>query len=84
MGFDATASNTGDDKGACFFLQKHLDPNLLNSACRHHIYEILLRSFFEVNFSKSSAPPEDSMSERFAKAWKNLDHKSFESGVECR
>lgn len=82
MGFDTTASNTGDKSGACVHLQNNIDRKLLlHFACRHHIYELLLRTAFESKFGKSSGP-DVPIFERFVKNWKNLNQKSFKNGLE--
>lgn len=80
ISFDTTSSNTGILNGACTLLQKNLGQKLLYLACRHHVYEIILRAVFELKFGKSAAP-EVQIFERFAKAWKNTDQTSFESGL---
>lgn len=53
----------------------------LMMACRHHIYEIVLRAVFDSKFSASSAP-EVSIFERFTKAWNNIDQSSYRSVLE--
>ena len=54
---DTTASNTGRFSGACAILEQTLERELLLCACRHHIYELVLKAVFEVaqiiQFSKS-------------------------------
>lgn len=80
MGFDTTSSNTGSQKGACLLLQNRLGRKLINFACRHHIYEIILRSVFELKLGPSSAP-EVKVFERFMTAWPNIDQSSFQSGI---
>lgn len=83
MSFDTTSSNTGALNGACIILQKpqYCRRELLHLACRHHIYEIVLRQVFEVKLSTSSGP-EVQLFERFAKVWKSLDQTAFQNGVE--
>lgn len=83
MSFDTTSSNTGALNGACIILQKpqYCRRKLLHLACRHHIYEIVLRQVFEVKLSTSSGP-EVQLFERFAKVWKSLDQTAFQNGVE--
>lgn len=81
MGFDTTSSNTGNKSGACLYLQKMIGRNLINLACRHHIYEIVLRSVFDLKLSTSSAP-DVLIFDRFRKSWINLDKKLFKSGIE--
>jgi len=53
---DTTASNTGRLKGACIILEQLLERDILYFPCRHHIYEIILRSAFEVNLVVTSGP----------------------------
>lgn len=43
---DTTASNTGRLNGACVLLEQKLDRELLLFACRHHVYELVLKSVF--------------------------------------
>lgn len=81
MGFDTTTSNTGEHVGACILLQNKLDRKLIKFACRHHMYEIVLKYVFEVKHSVTSEP-EVPIFNRFAAVWGNLDHKSFKSGLE--
>ncbi|XP_053968382.1 uncharacterized protein LOC128869807 [Anastrepha ludens] len=78
--FDTTSSNTGTEKGASVLLEKKLKRQLLDLSCRHHVYEILLSSVFEVKLSPSSAP-EVLIFERFAKSWTSYDLDSFCSGL---
>lgn len=80
MSFDTTASNTGEKSGACLYLQERMGRKLMNLACRHHIYELVLRAVFELKFSKSSAS-EVPIFERFAKAWIGIDQNSYISGL---
>lgn len=81
MSFDTTTSNTGVDNGAAALLEKKIGRKLLRFPCRHHIYEIALKSVFELKVSPSSAP-EVSMFERFAKSWEKMDHDTYETGIE--
>lgn len=53
---DTTASNTGRFIGACVLLEQKLGRDLLYLPCRHYIYEIILRSAFDVKMSKSLGP----------------------------
>lgn len=47
MGFDKTASNTGLVRGACTQIERELQRPLLCLACRHHVYEVVLKDVFE-------------------------------------
>lgn len=42
MCFDTTSANTGKFAGACILLEALLGHPLLWTACRHHMYEIVL------------------------------------------
>lgn len=46
LSFDTTASNTGPIKGAAVLLEQLLGKELLWLPCRHHIYELVLKSVF--------------------------------------
>ncbi|XP_053967780.1 uncharacterized protein LOC128869270 isoform X1 [Anastrepha ludens] len=76
VSFDTTAANNG----AAFLLEKRLGRNLLLFPCRHHVSELLVKAVFELNFGKSSAP-EVPLFNRFSNSWKNINSKSFKSGI---
>lgn len=77
---DTTASNTGRINGACVILEQLLNRNLLYLPCRHHIYELVLRSVFELKLSISSGP-EISLFKRFQQAWEKIDSTKFKCGI---
>lgn len=52
---DTTASNTGRFNGACVLLEQKLEKELLIFACRHHIYELVLKSVFEIKRSRKKS-----------------------------
>lgn len=79
--FDTTSHNTGVDNGACVLLERMLGRELMHAACRHHIYELDLKTVFELKISASSAP-NVTIFDRFAKKWDELDHNSWKSGLE--
>lgn len=81
VSFDTTSTNTGTNTGACVVLQRLLKRNLFLLACRHHLYEVILRSVFELKLGSSSAP-EVAIFERFAKDWPKIDQRLFQSGLE--
>jgi len=55
LSFDTTAVNSGRLGGTCVLLEKLQGKKLFCLPCRHHIYEIILRSFFEEKLNKPSA-----------------------------
>lgn len=78
--FDTTSVNTGDKIGAALVLETLLEKDLLQLACRHHVYEIVLRAAYESKFGPSSAPfPQ--LFKRFKETWENINQDDFEAGV---
>lgn len=53
---DTTASNTGRINGACTNLEKLFNRDLLYLPCRHHIFELVLRSCFDLLMGPTSGP----------------------------
>ena len=62
-------------------MEEKIGRSLINLACRHHVYEIILGSVFETKLS-STFTPEVLIFERFAKSWPDLNKESFISGIE--
>ncbi|XP_031781453.1 uncharacterized protein LOC116416627 [Nasonia vitripennis] len=77
---DSTASNTGRINGACVLLERLIDKDLFYFICRHHIYELVLRSTFEIKFGKT-AGPEVQLFKNFGDFWKSVDQTKFEPGI---
>lgn len=73
---DTTASNTC--RGVCILLEQKLERDILYLPCRHHIFEVVMRSAFEIKFDIASAP----IFKRFQKSWPNIDVKNFHIGLE--
>lgn len=78
--FDTTLSNTGPENGAIAKLENMLHRKLLKLACRHHIYEIILRSVFDLKLGATSAP-EVPIFQRFRKDWAKIDQTKFQTGI---
>ena len=57
-GFDTTTSNTGIHKGCCTILEELLGRQLLWLACRHHMFELVLKATFKELFGDTSGPEE--------------------------
>ena len=74
--FDTTASNTGRRAGACILLEQRLRRTVLNLACRHHIYEIILGAVFST-CSGASSGPDVQLFRRFQKNWGSLDKSNY-------
>ncbi|XP_074105378.1 uncharacterized protein LOC141531440 [Cotesia typhae] len=81
MCFDTTAVNTGIHNGTCKVIEKTLGRELIWLLCRHHIFEIILRSAFEVYWPVSSGPNVP-MFGRFKKSWDEINKTNYKSGIE--
>ncbi|XP_074106832.1 uncharacterized protein LOC141532401 [Cotesia typhae] len=81
MCFDTTAVNTGIHNGTCKAIEKTLGRELIWLPCRHHIFEIILRSAFEVYWPVSSGPNVP-MFGRFKKSWDEINKTNYKSGIE--
>ena len=53
---DTTSSNTGIVKGCCTILQGLLNRQILWMACRHHIFELVLKAAFTELFGDTTGP----------------------------
>lgn len=79
---DTTASNTGRINGACVLLEQKLNREALIFACRHHIYELVLKCVFETKISLMTTSPEIPLFKSFRENWKNVDPKKIQSYTE--
>lgn len=70
---DTTASNTGRINGACVLLEQKLDRELLIFACRHHMYELVLKSVFEAKISQVTISPDIPLFKKFRDSWTSVD-----------
>lgn len=78
--FDTTASNTGRFNGACVLLEQKMNRELFYLPCRHHIYELVLRSVFEAKICQSVNSPNIPLFEQFKENWKNINCNNIENG----
>ncbi|KAL4141447.1 hypothetical protein QTP88_004085 [Uroleucon formosanum] len=78
---DTTVSNTGRLNGACVLLEQLLEREIVYLPCRHHIYEIVLKSVFDLKLSGTSGP-DMAIFKSFQLAWITMDTKMFNSGIE--
>lgn len=76
---DTTASNLGRINGAAIQLERMLERDLLYFPCRHHIYELILRSAFEAKIPATSGP-NILLFKRFQSAWNQLDKTKYKTG----
>ncbi|KAL4090669.1 hypothetical protein QTP88_025463 [Uroleucon formosanum] len=78
---DTTASNMGLIKYASVLLKNLLQRNILYMPCRHHIFEIVLRSVFEVKFGITTSGSDVLIFIRFREFWSNVNTTHFEPGI---
>ncbi|GBO31727.1 hypothetical protein AVEN_25041-1 [Araneus ventricosus] len=55
---DTTSSNTGRINGVITFLELYADREMTYFHCRHHIYELVLRSVFEYELNEVTSSTE--------------------------
>lgn len=75
---DTTASNTGRLNGACVLLEQKLERELLFFACRHHVYELVLKSAFESKIQQVTSSPDIPLFKKFRDNWKNINPSAIE------
>ncbi|XP_036340150.1 uncharacterized protein LOC118749456 [Rhagoletis pomonella] len=75
---DTTASNTGRLKGACVLLEQALERELLLFACRHHIYELVLKKVFISKTQEDTTNPDIPLFKKFKDNWKNINPSAIE------
>ena len=76
LSFDTTAANSGMLKGACIHIESLLDRPLLWLACRHHVYEVVLKHVFDECCGRASGP-EIFEFKRFQMRWKVMDRRPY-------
>lgn len=59
-------------------LEQKLERELLIFGCRHHIYELVLRTVFEAIIQHVASSPDIPLFNKFRKNWKNIDPGNFE------
>lgn len=74
---DTEAVNTGRLFGVCKSIERELKTELLHLMCRHHIYEVILKSVFEILFGKTTGPSAISIFEPLRKNWDKIKGNGF-------
>lgn len=80
VSFDTTNSNSGPNNGAIALLERKLGKTLLKLACRHHVYEVILKGVFDIKFGTTSGP-DVGIFKRFQIQWLQIDKTKFKSGI---
>ena len=81
LSFDTIALNTGNSGGACVLIQRALDRQLLNLACRYHIIELVTDKVFVECIGPSSGPNIQFFS-RLSERWSFINTGDFHSITE--
>lgn len=81
LSFDITNPNSGHINGACAILEYLFKRPLLKLACRHHLYEIMLRGAFEAKFGDTTGP-NPSFFENFRIQWNSIDQSKYTPGIQ--
>lgn len=76
---DTTASNTGRLNGACVLLEQKLEKELLFFACRHHVYELVLKNVFETKIPQVTSSPDIPLFKKFRDNWKSFNLSTIET-----
>ena len=71
--FDTTASNSGWRCGAAKLLEGLMGKKLFYHACRHHIYELVIKSVYQQTFGSATTGPENVLFKEFKSAWSSID-----------
>ncbi|KAK2575365.1 hypothetical protein KPH14_001258, partial [Odynerus spinipes] len=75
---DTTSSNTGRFNGTCALLEQTLERELLLFACRHHVYELVLKTVFETKIKQITSSPDIPIFKKFRDNWKNIYSNDIE------
>lgn len=78
---DTTSSNLGVKKGSAILLEQLLKTNMLFLPCRHHIFELVLRSVFEKKLPGTTGPNVP-LFQKFRNSWQNIDQTRYKTGIE--
>jgi len=78
---DTTASNTGRINGTCVLLEQFIDSDLLYLPCRHHIFELLLKSVFDLKLKLPTTGPDVPIFKRFQQQWPTLNTQNYYIGL---
>ncbi|CAH0558598.1 unnamed protein product [Brassicogethes aeneus] len=79
--FDTAYVNSGDENGAAVQIERALKTKILWFPCRHHIYELVMKSVAEVVWHVSSGPS-PAVFNRFKQEWTTIDQTKYETGMD--
>ena len=75
---DTTASNTGRLNGASVLLEQRLERDLLLFACRHQIYELVIKSVFAAKIQQVTNSPDIPLFKKFRDNCSNIDSTNIQ------
>ena len=70
---DTTSSNTGRINGAITFIEQYAEREMTYFPCRHHIYELVLRSVFEHELPQVNSSSDVVFFKKIREKWNNLE-----------
>ncbi|GBN72849.1 Diacylglycerol kinase 1, partial [Araneus ventricosus] len=73
---DTTSSNTGRINGVITFLELYADREMTYFPCRHHIYELVLRSVFEYELNEVTSSTDVAFFKKIREKWNNLEKEN--------
>ncbi|CAH1101153.1 unnamed protein product [Psylliodes chrysocephalus] len=76
---DTTVFNTGRLKGACVLLEQKSDRELVRFACRHHVYELVLKCVLEAKIHQITSSSDIKMLTKFRYNWKTINLAAIET-----
>lgn len=79
---DTTASNTGRFSGAVTLLEQLAGREMLLFPCRHHMYELVLRSVFENELPQVAISPDVAFFKQLREKWNAMEKVNYEDGHE--
>lgn len=80
---DTEKTNTGIRKGAVALLEQRLGRSLLYLACRHHVYELVLKTVFLAKCSDAKTrSPNDEIFTKLKNKWPDMNTELYRSGME--
>ena len=71
--FDTTNSNAGRHSGTCVLIMQAIKKHLLQFACGHHVFELVLEAAFEAALGKSNNPDIHPLLIQFRQDWTNIN-----------
>ncbi|GBO10223.1 hypothetical protein AVEN_115748-1 [Araneus ventricosus] len=74
---DTTSSNTGRINGAITFLELYADREMTYFPCRHHIYELVLRSVFKYELNEVTSSPDVAFFKKTREKWNNVEKENY-------